>query len=128
MAKRVARIYGGRPIVNTYEYDENPESVTVKRFHAPTRAWAMFVINNRDSAVDKSSTDDNNFDNRYDIVIDPVANDDFALLFRQFSGGIISVGTLIHEMEFKRLTDQYSFNKKAAVALLRKVDEYIVKG
>ena len=57
----------------------------------------------------------------------PVANDDLALLFRQFSNGMITVDVLIREMEFKKLTDQYSFHTEEATALLRKVDEYIVK-
>lgn len=62
-----------------------------------------------------------------DIVVGPVANDDLALLFRQFSNGMITVDVLIREMEFKKLTDQYSFHTEEAAALLRKVDEYIVK-
>ena len=56
-----------------------------------------------------------------------LANDDLALLFRQFSNGMITVDVLIREMEFKKLTDQYSFHTEEAAALLRKVDEYIVK-
>lgn len=88
----------------------------------------MFVIHNRNADADKNSVEDHNFDNRYDIVIGPVANDDLALLFRQFSSGMISVDILIREMEFKKLTNQYSFHTKEATALLRKVDEYIVKG
>ena len=56
-----------------------------------------------------------------------LANDDLSLLFRQFSNGMITVDMLIREMEFKKLTDQYSFHTEEAAALLRKVDEYIVK-
>jgi hypothetical protein len=128
MANRVTRIYGGEPIVNVYEFDDINTDLRVKRFEAPTKEWAMFVIHNRNADADKNSVEDHNFDNRYDIVIGPVANDDLALLFRQFSSGMISVDILIREMEFKKLTNQYSFHTKEATALLRKVDEYIVKG
>ena len=48
------------------------------------------------------------------------ANDDLALLFRQFSEGTISVETLVSEMKFKKLTDQYSFHSEKAIALLKK--------
>jgi len=156
MANRVARIYGGEPIVNVYEFDDVRTALKVKRFDAPTQEWAMhipshessrsycsiravvmhglglniqamFVICNRNADADKNDAQDHNFDNRYDIVIGPVANDDLALLFRQFSNGMISVDILMREMEFKKLTDQYSFHTKEVTALLRKVDEYIVK-
>lgn len=39
-----------------------------------------------------------NYDNKYDLVIGPVADDDLALLFRQFSGGLISVEVLVEAM------------------------------
>ena len=68
----------------------------------------------------------NNIDNRYDIVIGPIANDDLALLFRQFSDGLISVETLVKEMEFKKLTDQYSFHTEQAIKYLTKVGVYHV--
>lgn len=43
-----------------------------------------------------------------------------ALLFRQFSGGLISVETLVNEMEFKKLTDQYSFHTEKELSYLFK--------
>lgn len=68
----------------------------------------------------------NNIDNRYDIVIGPIANDDLALLFRQFSDGLISVETLVKEMEFKKLTDQYSFHTQESISYLKKIGEEYV--
>ena len=65
--------------------------------------------------------EDNNFDNRYDIVFGPIANDDLALLFRQFTDGLISVETLVKEMKYKKLTNQYSFHTEKAISLLKKV-------
>ena len=46
--------------------------------------------------------------------------DRLALLFRQFSDGLISVETLVNEMEFKKLTDQYSFHTEKALSYLLK--------
>lgn len=41
-------------------------------------------------------------------------------LFRQFSDGLISVETLVNEMEFKKLTDQYSFHTEKALSYFLK--------
>lgn len=62
-----------------------------------------------------------NLDCKYDLVIGPIANDDLALLFRQFSNGLIGVETLVKEMEFKKLTNQYSFHTQKVLKYLEKV-------
>lgn len=56
MAHRVARIYGGEPTVNVYEFDGIPAGLKVKRFESPTQDWAMFVIRNRNADTDPSSS------------------------------------------------------------------------
>jgi hypothetical protein len=72
--------------------------------------------NNKD--YDDQSNKLTNRDAKYDIVIGPVANDDLALLFRQFTDGWIDVAVLAKEMEYKKLTDQYSFHTPKAIASL----------
>ena len=62
---------------------------------------------------------DHNRDNRYGMVVGPVANDDLALLFRQFSLGLVTVEMLVREMQFKQLTTQYSFHTPMAVSALK---------
>ena len=57
-------------------------------------------------------------DNRYGVVVGPVANDDLALLFRQFSRGLVTVEMLVREMRYKQLTVQYSFHTPDAIAAL----------
>ncbi|MGN0492670.1 MAG: DUF3990 domain-containing protein [Acutalibacteraceae bacterium] len=124
MAQRVSRIYGGKPVVNVFRYDSVVDKeINVKIFDAPTEEWARFVINNRSG---EKSVGDNNSDNKYDIVIGPVANDDLALLFRQFSNGMIEIDTLIREMKYKKLTDQYSFHTEKALRFLTKESDYNV--
>ena len=124
MARRVSRIYGGKPVVNVFRYETViDKKINVKSFEAPTEEWARFVINNRNG---ENSTRDNNLGNRYDIVIGPVANDDLALLFRQFSNGMIGIDTLIREMKYKKLTDQYSFHTERALRYLTKESDYNV--
>lgn len=62
-----------------------------------------------------------NLDNKYDIVVGPVADDDMAMLFRQYQNEIITFENLISGMTFRKTTNQYSFHTEMAVALLRNV-------
>ena len=123
MARRVSRIYGGIPCINLYNFDENAfkdQCLTIRIFDQPAKDWAFFVINNRNRSFTNIADPNCNLDNKYDLVVGPVANDDLALLFRQFSSGLIEVNTLIKEMEFKKLTDQYSFHTEQALKYLKK--------
>ncbi|MCR5080519.1 MAG: DUF3990 domain-containing protein [Treponema sp.] len=91
-------------------------------FKNPSEEWATFVITNRNYKRIQNFQSDNNINNQYDLVIGPIADDDLALLFRQFSDGLISVETLLKEMEFKKLTDQYSFHSENALSYLKKIE------
>lgn len=89
-------------------------------FEKPSKEWALFVINNRNRDYQDIYSMECNHDNKYDLVIGPVADDDLALLFRQFLGGLISVEVLVEAMKFKKLTNQYSFHTERALELLEK--------
>lgn len=89
-------------------------------FEEPSKEWALFVINNRNRDYQDIYSMECNHDNKYDLVIGPVADDDLALLFRQFSGGLISVEVLVEAMKFKKLTNQYSFHTEKALELLER--------
>ena len=60
-------------------------------------------------------------DNKYDLVIGPVADDDIIVLFRTFINGLIDINTLIKELTYKELTDQYSFHSEKAIEYLKGV-------
>lgn len=120
MAYRTVRRFGGSPYVMTFEFDETLlEDVSVRRFDVPSVEWAVFVMANRKSDAEAI---DHNRDNRYGLVVGPIANDDLALLFRQFSRGLLSVEMLMREMQFKVLTVQYSFHTPEAVSALRLIE------
>lgn len=125
MAKRVAKIYGGQPIVNIYEIsDDFIEDMTlnIRRFaDTPSEEWARFVMNNRSRSFTNFSSLECNLDNKYDIVIGPVADDDMAMLFRQYQNELITFENLMSGMTFRKTTNQYSFHTERAIALLRKV-------
>lgn len=126
MAARVARIYGGFPVVNTFEIDDNfrefPE-VRIMDFGVQTsEEWAKFVMNNRNRAFADEKNVLCNQDNKYDIVIGPVADDNMALLFRQYENEIIDFEILLKGLIYKRTSSQYSFHTEKGIRLLRKED------
>ena len=125
MANRVARIYGGSPILNIYEIDENfirNTNLNIKNFGTETSAeWARFVKNNRSREYTDFSNPECNFDNKYDIVVGPIADDDMALLFRQFENGMLTFEKMLSGMIYKKTTNQYSFHTQEAIKLLKKV-------
>jgi hypothetical protein len=126
MAKRISKIYGDKPCVTSFEFDESSlknENISTKIFDSPSRDWAIFVLNNRDKNFQNIVDINCNHDNKYDIVVGSVANDDIALLFRTFSNGLINIETLVKEMRYKKLTDQYSFHTEKSLSFLTKVGE-----
>lgn len=124
MAKRVATIYGGSPSITQFEFDErifSDTNVNVKKFVGASKDWAMFVLNNRNKHFNQIDSLECNHDNKYDVVIGPVANDDLALLFRTFTSGLIDLDALIKGLKYKKLTDQYSFHTDKALQYLKMV-------
>lgn len=125
MALRITkREKKGEPCVSKFELDEKifeDEDVKIKKFEKPSKEWAEFILNNRDRNFKDISSSKCNFDNKYDMVIGPVADDDIIVLFRTFVQGLIDIDTLIKELTFKELTDQYSFHTQKALKYLKGV-------
>ena len=122
MAHRTTSRYGGSESVMTFDFDWHAAvaaGLKIRKFDAPNEEWAMFVMANRRPQREAA---DHNRDNRYDVVVGPVANDDLALLFRQFERNLITVESLVREMQFKRLTIQYSFHTSKALSFLKPVE------
>lgn len=78
-------------------------------------------MNNRSRSFRDFNSSDCNFDYKYDIVIGPIADDDMAMLFRQYQNNLISLQALLHGMEFWKTTGQCSFHTERAISFLRKV-------
>ena len=125
MAERVARIYGREPVLNIFEIDDsflNSSDLNIKNFGEETSEdWARFVMNNRNKDFDDYSNPLCNLDSKYDIVIGPMADDNMAMLFRQYEEETIDFDTLLKGMIYIKTSSQYSFHTSAAVSLLRKV-------
>jgi len=122
MAKRTARRLGGAPIVTAFEFDKSRlTGLNYKEFKHVDREWAMFIINNRDKDFEDISSELSNHDNKYDVVSGAVANDDIATTFALFRDGIIDSEILTARLEYKELSNQYSFHTVEATKLLKKV-------
>lgn len=126
MAVRVSRIYGGIPIVNVFEIQDDFRSLSdikIKDFGIQTtEEWAQFVMNNRSREFQEIKSELCNKDNKYDIVIEPVADDNMALLFRQYENEMIDFETLLRGIIYKRVSSQYSFHTEKSIMLLRKAE------
>jgi len=122
MAHRVARLYGGSPLVSTFSFDEaaiTSDDIKTLSFEKPNKDWALFVLNNRDKRFKDIGDALCNQDSKYDIVLGPVANDDITYLFRTFTRGLIDMDALIRGLEYKELTSQYSFHTENSLKYLR---------
>ena len=124
MAKRVARLYGGVPVLNVFSIEDSfffREDLKIKDFGVETsEEWVRFIRNNRSRSFTDVSSPECNADNKYDIVIGPIADDDMALLFRQYENGMITFESMLKGMVYKKTTNQYSFHTEKAIRLLQK--------
>jgi hypothetical protein len=126
MARRTVRLFkSGTPVITVYSLDDgalNNPSLRIRRFDGPHNEWANFVINNRNMRPQDTNSPECNLDNKYDIVMCPVANDDIVLQLRLFLRGLISVPDLKKNLEYKELTSQISFHTEAAIRFLVKAE------
>lgn len=125
MAKNKAALFGGQPIITIYEIDDcifSNAKLNVKKFDmAPTIEWARFIVNNRNMNFTDATNLDCNIDNKYDIVIGPVADDAIAATIRRYMGDELDEDGLMHRLTYKKLSNQYSFHTEKAISYLRKV-------
>jgi hypothetical protein len=122
MAARVADRFGGSPCVSSFVVDDrflDDTSLRVMEFDGHTKEWALFVMNNRDRNFTDIESKLYNGDNKYDIVIGAVANDDLVESFDLFKNGYIGVDELVKQITYRDLTNQYSFHSARAISYLK---------
>lgn len=119
LAKKKARLFGGKPIVQVYEFDESSltsPDLNVRIFTEPNGEWAEFIFNNRNKRNEY-------FKHSYDIVIGPIADDGVAYLLGRYAEGSFSIEDLAKELEFKQLNNQYFFGTAQAIGLLKRIKQ-----
>lgn len=108
---------GAPKYVYVYTFDDADLSeLSIRRFTSVVNEeFALFVMANRQM---RSKMPDHNRDNRYDIVVGPIADDRMGVLFRRFEDGEITLEFMTNELKFKKLSMQYSFHTTKALSKL----------
>jgi hypothetical protein len=122
MAKRTARLFGGKPMLNEFLLDENiftNEKIKFKKFLEPNTEWAKFIINNRNREFKEIASLDCNKDNKYDVVVGAVANDDIRVTLELYIDGRLTADGLLEALRNRELTQQISFHSEKSVSFLR---------
>jgi hypothetical protein len=124
MAERTVRIYKeGKPCVTEFSFDDEllvDGSFNIIRFDEPCEEWAIFVVNNRNHKFQNIQSVECNIDNKYDIVVGPVANDKMTALFDLYLSGGLSRIALTTELRYKKLSNQISFHTERVLNCLTK--------
>ena len=115
-AERWARLVvdrrgGGRLVVTVYEIDEAQLStLRVRRFEKANRQWLNFVVANRESQIE---------DQKWDVVIGPVANDRTMPVIRLFMAKVYTAAETLRRLLPQNLHDQYTFKTVEALQRLQ---------
>ncbi|MGN0236320.1 MAG: DUF3990 domain-containing protein [Paludibacteraceae bacterium] len=118
LAEQRAIFFGGKPVVNTYLFDENTlqdKNLKVRVFDDYSVEWAEFVVANRFNLTKQPIHD-------YDIVYGPIANDKVGVQIELFTDKLIDMPTLIQRLKYMQgITFQYFFGTKEAISRLQKI-------
>lgn len=117
MAQRRCDFEGnGTPVVQTYEFDETlltDGNLSVKIFKEVSEEWAKFILQNRKRRAKRQYS--------YDIVVGPIADDGVVYQLNRYEQRMIDLPTLVKELTFKKLNNQYYFGTIKAISYLRKI-------
>ena len=116
LAAKKAKLFGGYPIIQEYEFNEDSlQSGDLKllRFDNPCKKWAEFIFNNRNREL--------NFSHDYDIVIGPIANDGVAYLLGRYEEGTLTIDELSRELTYKELNSQFFFGTEKSLKYLKRL-------
>lgn len=116
LAIKKARLFGGYPVIQEYEFDEaqlDGTELQVLTFDFPTTEWAEFIFKNRNREL--------HFTHDYDIVIGPIANDGVAYLLGRYEEGTLSIEDLRKQLTYKGLNSQYFFSTEKSLKYLKRL-------
>lgn len=106
-------IFGGEPIINTFNFEEELLSngtLRFKSFDGYTEEWADFIYRHRDETIVPPYMHD------YDVVYGPIANDRVGLQIRNYRLGIIDKLEFLRRLKYmKGITFQYAFCTSKAI-------------
>lgn len=106
----------GVPIVQEYEFDEHlldNHSLDVLRFEGVNEGWAEFILKNRMARGQRMHS--------HDIVVGPVADDGVVFQLNLYMQRLITLETLVKELTYRQLNNQYFFGTDRAIQQLKRV-------
>ncbi len=113
-AQKVSVRRGGKSIVNVYDFDEHKNGeLIIKRFMSPNEDWLDFVTKHRNGIYD---------DEKYDVVIGPVADDDVYRTLQVYSSGLLTKEQALEALKVKKLFNQYVFVTEKAISRLKFIE------
>lgn len=113
-SKKVATVRGGKPIVNVYEFDDEPsKDLSIKRFLSPDEEWLDYISKHRNGIYDGE---------KYDIIIGAVADDDVYKTLQLYLTGLITKEQAIEALKIKKLFNQYVFASERAISYLKFIE------
>jgi hypothetical protein len=107
------------PIVNCYEFNEHLTDFSVLLFDEPNEKWLDFVVERRKGIA---------LDQKYDLIIGPVANDDVFGTIVLYETGQLDSESAIKRFKVKKLYNQIVFCDKMILSKLVFVNSYKVEG
>lgn len=114
MAESRADFLGGKPVVNSFVFDEaymQSSELQIKIFPHYSVEWAQFVWNNRDEKQ--------NFQHSYDIVFGPIMNDTIGFQMREYRKKHADIHGFLEGIKYdKGETFQYAFCTERVIKLL----------
>ncbi len=106
------------PIVNCYEINEDFNQFSILTFDAPNEKWLDFVIERRKGVV---------LSEKYDLIIDPVANEDVFGTIILYEAGQLDKESAIKRFKVKELYHQVVFCNEVALSELTFIKSYKVE-
>lgn len=113
--RRTPKLY---PIVNCYEFNENFNQLSILTFDAPDEKWLDFVVERRKGNV---------LNEKYDLIIGPVANDDVFGTIILYEAGQLDKESVIKRFKVKDLYNQMVFCNELILSKLTFVKSYKVE-
>lgn len=100
----------GKPTITVFRRDETEvKNLSVLHFKSANESWLNFIATNREG---KSS------DQKWDLVIGPVANDRTMPVIRLFLAKVYTVSETLRRLLPQKLDDQYTFRTEKAIDTL----------
>lgn len=106
LRKRMRSRNADKAIVNAYEFTENTQGISIRRFSEEDRDWLEYICACRKG---------NDPDRGSDIIIGPVADDDVFKTVDMYFKGLWDIDRTIQELQFYRRNDQIVFKDNAAI-------------